>query len=679
MATPGQQKIPDTPAELEIPLPKDGTPGSESYWADEIELAEKRKHKELPTWQQNVERYKGKNQTYPGLPQRYTFSVNGDFINCEQKRPQLCYQVPEVRVSPKRGTTAPSAFVVQSLLNYYTGPDEIDNAALMDLVLFDCICAAGISPTKVFYESISVDVQVPMQDPATGQPVIDPTTQQPSFQTVPKVIYEKYGWDHISPAKVLIPAGWLSSFYDKAPWLGWEFDLDPEQLGRMTGMPSDRLGVYPDNRTLAGPADREVMRSTAKGYELFYRASLYDPTEKNPERFRRLVIASDKSKGRKVRIHENSKDQIFDPSGKFIGGVRGNPIHIYYMRSLTDTAYPPSDSTILRSTIDEKSFHRTQTATQRRRNQPMRMADTTRIEKSQIDRMARGDYQEILLHAGPLDGLIEAVPQAGMPIENFRFNSEVDDDFARISGLGTNQQAAMGDTTRSATEIQTIDNAKENKLAKERSRLMLQMLKGYEKLLGLLQVHATPEQIEEIVGPEATQRFGAWDRSIQGQFAFTIRPDSSVRVNAAEQQEKDLRYYNLTRNDPMVNGASSLAKVVEGAGWDPATMINQQPPPPPGPEPPKITLSFKGEDLSNPAVIEILQKYGIQVSPQAVAATGTQQMIAATMQAASKDAKALAKPAGREPKHGGRVTPLEPIDQHDANLTGERAGRPSLA
>jgi len=187
-------------------------------------------------------------------------------------------------------------------------------------------------------------------------------------------------------------------------------------------------------------------------------------------------------------------------------------------------------------------------------------------------------------------------------------------------------------------------------------------------------VHSTPEQIAEIVGPEAMQRYGTWDRSIQGQYGFKIAPDASVRVNKSEQQERDLRAYNITRNDPMIQGAQSLAKIVEGFGWDPQQMINPQPPKP-GPEPPKVSLSFKGDDLSNPAVLSILQQYGIQVDPQAAALAGQQHVAELQLEAQAKG-----KPNGKiaPPPHGGAVRPLEPIDKHDEALTGERSGRPPL-
>ena len=280
----------DRTPELEIPLPDKGETGSESYWGDEIDMAEKRKKKAITIWRRNTESYNGAKPRLTGIPPAEVIAVNFDFINVEQKRPQLFYQCPDLIVTPKQGATQQSAFMVQSVLNYYLSRDEINAEAVMDDVLYDVICASGLSPTKVYYDNRTVPVQVPSGrlDPMTQQPALGPDGR-PEMTEMTKIIWEEYGFKHISPAKLLLPAGWISSDYDRAPWVGWEFDHDVDHLGRLTGMKADRIGSYPDDQTLALADDREVMRTTGRAYELFYRAYLFDETVVNPELIRQQV------------------------------------------------------------------------------------------------------------------------------------------------------------------------------------------------------------------------------------------------------------------------------------------------------------------------------------------------------------------------------------------------------
>jgi hypothetical protein len=87
-------------------------------------------------------------------------------------------------------------------------------------------------------------------------------------------------------------------------------------------------------------------------------------------------------------------------------------------------------------------------------------------------------------------------------------------------------------------------------------------------------------------------------------------------------------------------------------------------PPPRQPEPPKVQLSLKGEDLINPAVLEILKAMGVPVPDMAIQA--------ATMAAAT--AVGHGTPLNATEEHGGAADGIDPIDKHDADMTGMMPG-----
>jgi hypothetical protein len=103
------------------------------------------------------------------------------------------------------------------------------------------------------------------------------------------------------------------------------------------------------------------------------------------------------------------------------------------------------------------------------------------------------------------------------------------------------------------------------------------------------------------------------------------------------------------------------------------------PPDPPKPEPPKASLSFKGEDLvapQAPIVIEILTQLGLKISPEAVLQS-QQLLLNAQQEAAAAEAEAEGQ-AG-DTTHGGKQPQSESLSKHHADLTGgmQNTGAPA--
>lgn len=662
----------DAPKPLAIELPADGL-GSEKYWQDEIERSEKRRKKELDNWKVNLDRYKGQRDGVDkgGRGGNTQITVNVDFYNTEQKAAQLFFQTPAVQLTPQMPGLEDAAVLFQHVLNEKLGPNGASVIDTVDECLFDVICPSGVGPSEISYEAVTVQKQVPVNDPLTNQPQVDPTTLQPMTQAIPWTIWCKYAWDHFSPGKLLLPAGFLSTDYDAMPWIGRELEQDVDQVSARVGGKKDDYGSNSDDNTLAGSRDKEALRETTRVYRIWYKASLYDPSVLNPELIRKIEIVQTKKRQPVARAHEDSPYQKFDPAtGEMLQGMRGFPIHPLCIRRVTDTQYPPSDCSISRPQVDELSMGRSQMLQQRQRNIPIRGVNTLTVDKANVQRMERGDWQGLLLFNGPVsDSDIREIAPAGFPTENFSFNTIVDRDIAKLWALDANQQGVTNDSAHTATELAIADKAKDTRLAKERARVLEWYIKGYEKFSTLLQMFADQTQLVAILGEDGAQRLAAWDKTqIQGRYAFSARPDSTVRIDAAEERAELLRAYNLMANDPRVNREAFLNEIAARFRLDPKKFLQQ--PPAPAPEAPKISISFKGELLPAGVQLQIFQQNGIQVSPNDVAEMTAKQMIELTTQAAQAKA-----PASRgNGKHGGAARPMQPISQHDADLTGSRPG-----
>jgi hypothetical protein len=97
--------------------------------------------------------------------------------------------------------------------------------------------------------------------------------------------------------------------------------------------------------------------------------------------------------------------------------------------------------------------------------------------------------------------------------------------------------------------------------------------------------------------------------------------------------------------------------------------------PKPKQEEPKVSLSFKGEDLSplspqSPIVLDILMKSGMQIDPVALVRAQDLGQQAAARQVVEAAASAVGEEKPGQPEHGGKVAQLESLDKHATDITG---------
>ena len=679
---------------LKVPLPLSGR-GSDTWWSEQVSQAKKRRKKELPLWKANLERYRSVKPQISGFNRRDVVGVNVEFSKTEAKKSQLFFQQPDVQLTPRENQSPEAVALFKEVLNFYLGPDEANALSMVDEVLLDVLCPAGLGFTKIGFEEALVEKAMPVLDPTTGAPVTEPHPDtgvpQPTMQTVPQRVYGRFFWERISPSRALIPSGWMTQNWDRAPWLGFEYDLvDPQKNTETTRPVSGVAGetVSADD-TLIAVNDREFLARPGTGIEIFYRASVYDPSVRDPRRYRRLVMEAQGRSKNRVTAHEECPYQTLGPSGEFVAGMLGNPIHVLHIRPMADSAYVPSDCTVSRLQVDELSKGRTQQMIQRDRNLPMRAADKNFVEKSVLDKIEKGETQSIILTDGDPDRIIKQIVQTAAPPENMAFNAALRNDIDEQWALGPNQSGMTNTRQTTATESENIAKGTDNRLVKERGRVELWYVQGVEKFSALLQMFGDDETWIPIIGAANKQQMALWNKTkTPGRFLFRVRPDSSMRIDSAEDLDRLLRAYNLFAKDPHVNRVELLTEIVEKFGFDPQKVLIPQLPASP-PEKPKVSLTFKGEDMSDPVVQKMLTaNFGIQFpAPPPPAPMAGLPAPAAAVPGAPPAAAPVPPPPVVPPgtvippalmrmnvPHGGAADRADMLDKHEGDRTGRRTG-----
>jgi hypothetical protein len=155
-----------------------------------------------------------------------------------------------------------------------------------------------------------------------------------------------------------------------------------------------------------------------------------------------------------------------------------------------------------------------------------------------------------------------------------------------------------------ATEVQAAQTATDTRLAYEQTQFLKWFCKYAEKFGSLLQQFKDEPGYAEIVGEDGAKALQAWNRtggegiaSIDGEYVYTARPDAALRLDINADRQQKTQLYTQLGNDPNVNRVELLKPVLISYGLDPEKIVVEQLPEK-GPEPPRISYSFKGEDFS---------------------------------------------------------------------------------
>lgn len=699
-------------------LPATG-PNAMTAWKSRITASQDVVEKKKVFWDVNQDRYLA---LKPLGSHDGDIIVPTDYANVEQKKAALFFQNPKILITPLLPGLEKASPIFEAVVNYRLGRKGVNAKAAVDEVLSDALCSSGIFAVKIGYEAtVSGTKQV---QTGTGP---DPNWQPPITQVigakmrlnpapvapivpimtdVPNIIAEKYIFDRISPAKLLLPTEFTGSDYDKASWLAFEFLMELETARRLFNLGPDFRTTVSQDTHLIGQRDTSSSSdkgTKVKGWEIYYKTSIFDPSQAHPDHQTLLIILDGVPEPVKFRP---SPYQVHNPDGT-IGGMPGFPIHVGALRYVSDSAYPPSDCQMSRHQSDEISKGRTQMMYQRMRSVPMRIVDLQGIGGLEgLAKLEKNIWQGIF-PVTQLDPMpIREVPLANMPQQNFEFDSIAKRDQAEVWAMGSNQMGTTNLTGRTATELTLAQNNGSTRLGKERTKFLDWFVRGAEKLAALIQMFADEQSYINIVGADGAKTLMSWDKTtIQGTYAFDIKANSSAPTDAASERAQFLQFYNLIGNSKDINRRELDSEAIRIFDLEPdKLMAPPVPPPPPPVEKPRISFSFddKAIDPSSPAfpiVMEILKNGGVTIDNNAILSA---QKAAAAMQAAMGATTPVVAdavphpqgpqgpqgPGGAPPAPGGMVAPgsnpgqppapegnsVVPLNKHQIDQTGARPG-----
>lgn len=620
-------------------------------------------------WQANVCAYMTK--VLAGQPKDDVVNVPLEYQYVELKKAQIAFQVPEVHLKARAPQTMAAVPTFQAAVNQELDENHADAPTLLEETTTD-VLFCGIAASKIGYRADirTRRVPVPAQpDPMTGHVPIDPATGQPqqaqtpvktpdgmlqfgedgkpvmepAFKDQQYAADESYFWDAFPAEDLLLPIEFIGSNFDRAPWIGMKFRLDFETAKREYDLPADFQATIQTPRETLSSSERPTREGgnlrEVEGYEIWLKAAVFAPEETPlPTQIKQLVLI----KGLPTPVtYRDSPYQWIGEDGKLKGMV-GFPIHPLTLRFLPGSAYPVSDVGAARALSEEISKGRTQMIQFRNRAMPMTWYDREGLD---VDIKAKLDRGEMLSRIG-FDGNgneklgIIALPQ--FPRENFEFNEIGMKDFERTWALRPPTVEAEG---RTATEVDSAGRVSDVRLDKERTRLLRWFTRGAAKFASLLQQFKDDEDFVEIEGPDGAKAMQAWNRKmVQGEFVFSAKPDSALRIDADVERRQALNLYNLLGKDPNVRRTELLKTVLQRHNIDPGKIVVETPPQEPKPEPPKISFSFKAEDLDNPVVLGILHQAGFEL-PFVTPPGGAQ-------------------PPGGQAPHPGPMPQADPLNKH---------------
>jgi len=657
--------------------------------------AETEQKRYLSLWKRNLEQYAPPPETQIEDRGQYEVNTNVDFRQAEQKKAQLWFDTAQVQLTPIEpiseivlnsmqmpdGSTQEqklsSAITLhQTVLNGLLGPDGVDAKRTIHSAILDVLVPAGWGVTHLGYTSYTKPVTE--LDPMTGQPI-----------TIPVPVYEEYYWSRLSPSSLLVPADFKSTDFDRAPWLAIKTHPPISVLRReyKDGIPPDFRGGGKSKVESLREFDAERQSSggsfdpRCNVTQMYY----YEPTLNadafHPKRVCELVFVEGIEK--EVR-HRYCPYQSLDQEGRLSAdSMIGYPIHILTLREVPDDNHVPSDSSMTRPLTDELNQFRSQVLKARDAAIPYAFYDQDILPPDKIERITSGVYGPMIpVEGGRLNANSPPVipglkPQLSR--ETYAGQDVIERDIERTLALGSNQTGATNPTRRTATEISTMQSSLDTRMAGEQQAVVAFFVAGVRKLDALVQRYSDRPQVTHILGEDGEKMWMAWDKTLlAGKFAYTIKPDSQIHVDAAADRQQDLAFYNLTARDPFINRMELARRLALKWGYNPDRLVG--PPPPQGPPPPNVQVRVQASDLDPrlpqfPFAVEILQQSGYNISPEtmenAVTLAGRATAMGSLPDDITPPKDTVAPPQNAHP---GPAERTEPIDKHQTDTTGRLEG-----
>jgi len=633
--------------------PDKGKKTSKGRWHTKIAACRKKREKLNKTWQVNVDFRK--NKVYAATDETQDrIAVPVDWARTKNKIAQLFFQVPAIKAKARRPEFVGAAALYAAAVTFEL-EHEIRAHHLMDECLSDAVNAAGMGIALIGYDAsfeevttpaIDLSVRTPAEieamqqppappaapaaapappadgmEPPAAAPVAPPTTGIPQMDAK-RTVYQCYYGRRISPSQFLWPPDFTGSDWQKAEWLGYEDRIPLAEALRRKWVDDDYEAEMGDKLESMSSSedqdpDSEPVGKYVKFSQIFYKKSVLDPEEKDPRKLGMVVMIDGK---KEPVVDEDFRWQAYDAQTRTWGGLTSFPLKVLTLVYVSDEDVPPSDSEIGRPQVKELNKSRTQMLQQRDRSAPMRWFDVNMVDEAIADQMEHGTYQGMIPMNGPGNNAIGEVARANYPRETFQFQQIIEKDLDSGWSMGPDQLGyAMGGDT-SAAEANHIANAASVRLDYERAKVLRFFLDIAEGVGSLLQLFQDDEKWVELEGPDGLKQLQAWNNSkVRGDYAFEAKPDAAIKIDVGQKRVESLNVYKLLRRDPLANGQEILKDVLEWHGFDLSKAM--VPPAPPPPKPATLRYTFKGEDLTNPVVVALVQANSEKpLTPQDLAA-----------------------------------------------------------
>jgi hypothetical protein len=699
------------------PLPFDAK--DLSFWRTEIQQARQKREDVASTygWDDNLKRYVPKpNKTADGKL-NYEVNIGADFRDVERKKAALFYDTPQVsldvtqdrEIAPATPQTPPLmlstlALWHQEILNELLGPQHANVKPTILKAIFNCLCPSGVGPVSVGYQVTmrTMTTQAPVLNPL-GQPVmqpVDPLAQigavmgiTPPPVPVPMMqeievevpIEERWFVSGFSPKALLIPISFRDTDFQRAPWLGKDWRKPVSQVRREYGLPKDWVaGVaddeqkpYFDNQTPETGED-DAGDPYVSGVEITYRAQLRAEEEVHPDAMRQLVLVDGKDT---PLVHRDSPYQDFTETGELTDdSLRGFVDRPLVLRDLSDSAWIPSDCAVTAALTKELEKFRTDSVKQRANSRRVILFDSAKIDPSAKDKIEQGTIGMFVpVVEGALlqgkDAVMQEVAQPSLGRETFMAQDIIERDREQILGIGANQSGVATRGRKTATEQTIVQRNSEARFEQERQRVLEWYLDVVSAFDTLVLRYADARIAVKILGEGRGQLWAQHKGALAGGYAHALRVDSGKYLDVEADRRQMLQFYNQVRQDPFINPRLILKDLAEKFGYDPAEFIVE----PPKPQKDlKASVTIKSEMLDPalpqfPIMIALLRQGGWEISE-------TDVQLAQQQALAQTGGMLPVSGVGPDPKGGGMIghpgaAPKAPtINQHQADLTGDRSG-----
>src|SRR3990167_712755 len=453
------------------------------FWQDEVARATRVDEPLYTKWQESLNFYTG--EPLDAMPEGEFVNVNVDFYETEQKTAQLFFDSPELQFTTGQGfePMAPGVVAFRKLVNAILGPDYIDALETVLISLKRCSTTSGRGATVIGY-------QPTIQEVPADQGMV-PGAILGLSQPTPVPIHEAWFWDEISDKKFLKPADFSSTNFDKASWLGMRFRMPLRAAQRICEIPPDFEGTKTrDEHVLESGTklDEQSALAYVDGVLVWYKAYLFDDDEIHPEIYRRhILIDGLEGFADKDDPMWRSPYQTKLPNGRLrADSMIGNPIHVFTLRAVPDSANPPSDAKMRRSLVKVLCLFRKQMVEERGVNKPKFAYNAEVIPPDAIVKIEQAVRAGSMIplpaaaFAGGLANNFVLLAQGSSPRQTYLANDYITKDIAKTSAIDSTGAGVEDENEETATKTAEIAKARNVGLEAERKRALRQYVKAVD-------------------------------------------------------------------------------------------------------------------------------------------------------------------------------------------------------